>query len=92
MEHDVLEIKDRLRRVETRLTNYLEAQGHNTGAVKPEWVGQGRAIHLPSLKSNLRDILKVIPEGLAFRGDITIVCKGIRVGVIYIDPNYTVDR
>lgn len=92
IDSDMQEMKDRLRRIETRLTNYMESRGHNTGAIKPMWVAQGNAIHIAGLGCSFGDMLKVIPEGLAFRGDITIVCKGIRIGVMYIDPHYTVAK
>lgn len=53
------EMVHRLRRIETRLTKFLTAIGHETGALKPE--RDGNAVHVPGYYTALSDILALIP-------------------------------
>lgn len=53
------EILDRCRRIETRLTRYLESQGVETKIQRPVWV-RG-AVHIHSIDTSLRDVLALIP-------------------------------
>lgn len=69
-------IKDthiRVRRLETRLTSYMEAKGFSTQLKKPVWSDEGEII-LPNLASSLKMILAVIPEG--HKEDIVVKCDG----------------
>lgn len=54
------EVVDRMRRVETRITAFLEAQGFDTGVRRPRWADGD--ILVPSAQSSLQDILNTIPE------------------------------
>lgn len=54
------EIQDRLRRIETRLTKYMQERGFDTQVQKVEAEGDG--IIIPSLDVRLRDMLIAAPE------------------------------
>jgi hypothetical protein len=54
------EMFDRLRRIETRLTKYMEWQGFATGVHKPEF-SEGDVI-IPSKAASLLDILTAVPD------------------------------
>jgi hypothetical protein len=56
---DTQEMKDRLRRIETRLTSFMEQNGFDTGSKKPEW--RQDHVVIPSMSARLDDILAVIP-------------------------------
>ena len=60
-EDPIKEVVDRTRRIETRLTRYLEAQGFETFAKRPIW--REGEIHIPNLNCSIRDCLAVIPPG-----------------------------
>jgi len=57
------EIQDRLRRVETRLTKYMQERGFETQVQKV--ILDIDTVHIPSLDVRLRDILTIIPTGYA---------------------------
>lgn len=65
---DMKEVMDRCRRMETRLTRFLELQGFDTQTAKPMWQADG-VIHIPSPATSLKDCLAVIPETWV-RGDV----------------------
>lgn len=75
------EITDRTRRIETRLTRYIEAQGVETGAHKPRWK-QGGIVAIPTMVTSLADILGVIPKG--YEGDVDLVFRGHVVASLYL--------
>lgn len=56
----VVETLDRTRRIETRLTKYLEQTGFDTGIQRPTW-GDGK-ISVPTPACSLRDCLAVVPS------------------------------
>lgn len=56
------EVLDRCRRIETRLTSYLEAQGHPVRTEKPTFAND--RVSIPSRDVSLRDILLSIPAGV----------------------------
>lgn len=55
----LMEVLDRTRRIETRLTKFMEASGFDTKVRRPLW--NGEAIIVPSPATSLRDCLSVIP-------------------------------
>ena len=57
---DIVEIRTRCRRIETRLTSYMESKGFDTQSKKPVWI-EG-SIKLPNLSCSIKDILAVIPK------------------------------
>jgi hypothetical protein len=57
---NLLEVLQRSRRIETRLTRMLETEGIATGIQRPWWVDD--RVMLPSPMTTLDAVLKVIPE------------------------------
>lgn len=57
----VREILDRVVRIETRTTRYIEGQGYDTGVQRARWE-PGRVI-IPTDATALKEILAVIPDG-----------------------------
>lgn len=55
------EIQDRLRRIETRLTKYLESVGFETNIRRPTF--RDGMIVVPSLMTTLADCVNVVPDG-----------------------------
>lgn len=57
---NLLEILQRSRRIETRLTRLLETEGIQTGIQRPWWMDD--KVMIPSPMTTIDAILKVIPE------------------------------
>lgn len=73
------EIRDRTRRIETRLTKYLESVGFDTQTQRP-YVDDCGHIVIPSLHCSLKDILAVLPDdGNDF---VEVVHQGEHVAMI----------
>jgi hypothetical protein len=58
---NLLEILQRSRRIETRLTRLLETEGIQTGIQRPWWMDD--KVMIPSPMTTIDAILKAIPEG-----------------------------
>jgi hypothetical protein len=56
----LLEVLQRSRRIETRLTRFIEAEGIATGIQRPWWMDD--RVMLPSPMTTIDAILKCIPE------------------------------
>lgn len=67
------EVLDRVRRIETRLTMFLEASGFDTKVRRPLWDGTRRRVIVPNPSTPLKDCVAAIPE--AYRGQVTVYCK-----------------
>lgn len=78
-EHHDKEVRDRLRRIETRLTKYLEQQGFDTQRKLPVW--KGSSIEIPSMECAVADILAAIPDPCNVR-HIAVTHKGTDLFVI----------
>ena len=74
------EIQDRLRRIETRLTKYMQERGFETQVQKATW-GPGY-VDIPSVDIRLRDLLTTIPEFYDWNEDIEVVHAGQVVVVL----------
>lgn len=70
IEIELREIKDRCRRMETRLTKFLESQGFETKVKRPTW--REGCVFIPSLECSIKDILSVVPTDWP-SGDAVIV-------------------
>ena len=80
------EIRDRVRRIETRSTKYFEAQGFDTGSTRAVWLGfqptmDAARINLPTPGIALKDILAVIPKD--FEGDVDLYVGEELIATIY---------
>jgi hypothetical protein len=60
---NLLEVLQRSRRIETRLTRLLETEGIQTGIQRPWWMDD--RVMIPSPMTTIDAILKVIPENWA---------------------------
>lgn len=58
---NLLEVLQRARRIETRLTRLLETEGIQTGIQRPWWMDD--RVMIPSPMTTIDAVLKVIPEG-----------------------------
>jgi len=56
----VQEILDRTRRMETRLTKFLEEQGFDTKVRRPVW--RSGEIIIPSMACSFKDAMSVVPD------------------------------
>lgn len=68
------EVVDRCRRMETRLTKYLESQGFETGTKKPVW--RDGTIQAPSIDCSMRDLLRCVPLDWPLDDEIFVSVKG----------------
>ena len=59
VKRDLAEIKDRARRMETRITSYLGDQGFDILNTKPKWEGQS-TLMIPSLNMGVGDLIKAL--------------------------------
>lgn len=81
MEQDIREVKDRCRRIETRLTKFLESQGFDTQRKLPTC--RGNMVSIPSMECSLADILACVPPFPALgHNSIVVTHKGETVCVI----------
>jgi hypothetical protein len=72
------ELLDRLRRMETRLTRFMEWSGMDTEVRRPVW--NNGALILPTDATSLRDCLAHIPQDWV--GDVTLIHKGMTIATI----------
>lgn len=86
VEQIVGEVKDRSRRIETRLTRYIEAQGFETGATKPVFNTDDHAVQVPSLDASLRSIFASIPDEAAASDDpVRLILGTTEIGDITVN-------
>lgn len=77
------EIQDRLRRIETRLTKYMQERGFETQVQVPIYEGPNDRITIPSLDVRLKDVLAVIPDGEDSPDGLAVVHAGSVVAWIH---------
>lgn len=75
------EVTDRLRRIETRLTGFMQWSGYETGSDRPTWADG--VIHVPTPGVSLRDIMAVIPPDWQIKDEIEIHHRGVWVASIF---------
>jgi hypothetical protein len=85
------EIMDRTRRIETRLTRFMEAQGFDTQVQRPQWLppqeaGAAGAILLPTPATSLRDCLDVVPGDWDSLRPIVLIVKDEHIGTLLMPP------
>lgn len=76
------EILDRCRRIETRLTRWLEQQGFDTRSMRPIW--RRGTVHIHSLDTSVRDILSVVPKDWNDRDPVLIYLQDRFVVEIFL--------
>ena len=70
------EVADRTRRMETRLTKFLQVQGFDVQSTKPRFDAVAGMLHVPSLASSIADCLNAIPPSWDQEVEIEVVHKG----------------
>lgn len=68
------EILDRSRRIESRLTAFINKAGFTTSNKKPEWDGRDLSVTIPSREVSLDEVLAAIPDGVT--DDVAVVFAG----------------
>lgn len=81
MTDQIKEIADRCRRMETRLTKFLEDQGFETKVKKPDW--KFGEIHIPSESCAIKDILAVVPPDWDHDDEIIVYHKGQEICSVF---------
>lgn len=83
-EDQLKEIMDRCRRMETRLTKFLEMHGFDTKVQRPLW--DNGVVDIPSLACSVRECLNVVPENWSPDSEIIITHRGVEVASLYLPP------
>lgn len=73
------EALDRLRRLETRFTKFMEKEGYDTGVARASWLRRG-AVTIPTPATSIKEILSVIPAGHRLQVEVTL--KGVPIALI----------
>ena len=84
IEDDVREVKDRSRRIETRLTKLMEKMGLETHATKPVW--QDGFVEVHSISTAIKDILEAIPDEY-IGARVLVEHKGSGIGYVIKTSN-----
>lgn len=71
----VQETLDRCRRIETRLTRYMAAQGFDTQSQQATW--NDGTVEVPSVAIALIDVLAVVPEN--WIAEVHVIHKDVRL-------------
>lgn len=77
------EIADRCRRMETRLTKFMEAQGFDTRVQRPLFLSTGE-LRVPSLAVSLQDCLAAIPPDWSDDDEIFVTHHGQTVMSVFV--------
>lgn len=85
IEIELREIKDRCRRMETRLTKFLESQGFETKVKRPTW--RKGWVDIPSLECSVKDILSVVPEDWPVEDGVIVAHHGRELFDLYKSEN-----
>lgn len=82
----VRETNDRVRRMETRLTNYLEQQGYDTGVKRCVFRGQAPTgqllMDIPSPATSLKDVVAAIPPWARDGQQVQVFCGDETIATI----------
>jgi hypothetical protein len=82
--YEMKEVVDRCRRMETRLTRFLETQGFDTQVKRAEWRAQDGVVVVPSPSVSLKEILMMVPYDWDSAVPIRVEHKGETMAVFYV--------
>jgi len=82
----IKEILDRTRRLETRLTSFMQSQGFDVRTEKPVFSTYDFTLTIPSMRTQLQDIIDAVPSEVMLTEEIEVIHKGEVVAMIY-KPN-----
>lgn len=80
------EVRDRVRRIETRITKVAEHFGIDVGGGKPVWDDATGRIVIPTPNCSIGDVLKAIPDNHRRDKDIDVFVKGDYLLTLFVDP------
>jgi hypothetical protein len=80
---DIREVRDRMRRVETRVTKIGRFLGVDVGGGRPIW--RDGTVVVPTPNCAIGEMLKVIPDG-AKGGDVDVYVNDDYLFTLFIDP------
>tara|TARA_R110000868_G_scaffold261331_3_gene519422 strand:+ start:2579 stop:2851 length:273 start_codon:yes stop_codon:yes gene_type:complete len=83
------EIADRCRRMETRLTKFMEAQGFDTRVQRPLFLVTGE-LRIPSPAVSLQDCLAVVPGDWDPEEEIIVTHQGETILSLFVHPHKAV--
>jgi hypothetical protein len=78
------EVRDRVRRIETRITKVAEHFGIDVGGGKPAWDDSRGAVTIPTPNCSIGDILKAVPEGRRHT-EIKVYVHGSYLFTLFVD-------
>lgn len=82
LENKMTEMVDRCRRMETRLTKFLDSQGFDTGTRRPVW--RDGTIVAPSIDCSVKDLLRCVPSDWPLDEEIFVSIKRDLVMSIFL--------
>lgn len=71
----VADIHLRVRRLETRMTKFMEAQGFDTGCLRARWLGDS-VVEVPTPACSLKEIMSLIPADWSLDRGVRVVHHG----------------
>ena len=80
--YDMKEVVDRCRRMETRLTRFLESQGFDTQVKRATW--RDGTLVVPSPSVSLKEILATIPSHWSPEDGIRVEHKGETLAWVFV--------
>ena len=78
------ELLDRTRRIETRLTRFMEDNGFDTKVRRAVWYPEEGRLEVPSPATSLKDIIAAVPRSWQAFDKIVISHKGDMLATIYL--------
>jgi len=82
-EYSMKEVVDRCRRMETRLTKFLESQGFDTQVKRATWKDD-RTITVPSPSVSLKEVMTTIPSTWPPEDGIRVEHKGETIAWVFV--------
>lgn len=86
-DYDMKEVVDRCRRMETRLTRFLESQGFDTQVKRATWRHDGGShgvVTVPSPAVALKEIMATIPSNWSPEDGIRVEHKGETIAWVFV--------
>lgn len=80
----VKEIADRMRRLETRFTKFMEMQGFDTKVRRPEF--HDGVVSVPSPSCSIHDIVQSIPPSWDKESEVEVRCNSDYIASVYLVP------
>lgn len=79
------EVFDRVKRIETRLTNYLTSVGFDTQSTPCKWTWPNKVV-IPTERVSVRDVIATIPLDVSSETVVEVWCKEVCLMVLHASP------